>query len=242
MADTARQKYPSPDRRGADTRGALLGDADALARYLSPLLLPPPDLNGQDLYSDLEFTPTGNLEPEIAGIEAMAGMAARHAAVLAPLYARDGEPWLLFTRRATGLSRHSGEISFPGGSRDPGDASLAHTALRETHEELALDTSRVRLLGALPEVYASVSNFLVTTYVGWLGEGLPELSPARGEVAEIIEAPLSALDDPAIYHEEVWTRGGAAHTVMFYDYGSYRIWGLTGRLLHHLLSLLPPRA
>ena len=241
MADMARQTYPSPDRRGADARDALLGNAEALARYLGPLLLPSPDLNGQDLYSGLEISPTGNLEPGIAGIEAVAGPAARHAAVLAPLYARDGAPWLLFTRRATGLPRHSGEISFPGGARDPGDTSLAHTALRETHEELALDASRVRLLGALPEVYASVSNFLVTTYVGWLGEGLPELIPARGEVAEVIEAPLSALDDPAIYHEEVWTRGGAAHTVMFYDYGLYRIWGLTGRLLHHLLSLLPPR-
>ncbi|HEU0027728.1 MAG TPA: CoA pyrophosphatase [Ktedonobacterales bacterium] len=236
MADIARREYPSPDRRGATLRNALLGDAEALARYLSPLLLPLPDLDSQEVYSDLEVTPSGMLVPGMAR-----GLAARHAAVLAPLYARDGEPWLLFTRRASGLSRHSGEISFPGGSRDPGDASLAHTALRETHEELALDTSQVRLLGALPEVYASVSNFLVTTYVGWLGEGLPELTPAHGEVAEVIEAPLSALDDPAIYHEEVWSRGGAAHTVMFYDFGVYRIWGLTGRLLHHLLSLLPPR-
>ena len=237
MAEIARREYPSPDRRGENTRGALLGDADALARYLGPHLTPPPDLDSAEGYTDLEVTPTGVLEP---GMEA--GPVARHAAVLAPLFARDGEPWLLFTRRATGLPRHSGEISFPGGARDQSDVSLAHTALRETQEELALDATRVRLLGALPEVYASVSNFLVTTYVGWLGEGLPELSPASGEVAEVIEAPLSALDDPAIYHEELWTRGGVAHTVMFYDYGAYRIWGLTGRLVHHLLSLLPPRA
>lgn len=236
MAEIARREAPFPDRRDDDARRALLGDADALARYLRPLLTPPPDLASPDGYADLEVTPTGILE---LGIEP--GPTARHAAVLAPLYARDGEPWLLFTRRATGLSRHSGEISFPGGSRDPADPSLAHTALRETYEELALDTSRVRLLGALPAVYASVSNFIVTTYVGWLGEGLPELAPASGEVAEIIEAPLSALDDPAIFHEELWTRGGVAHPVMFYDYGSYRIWGLTGRLLHHLLSLLPSR-
>ena len=132
---------------------------------------------------------------------------ARHAAVLAPLYACDGEPWLLFTRRATGLSRHSGEISFPGGKRDATDLTLAHTALRESHEELALDGSRVRLLGALPEAYVSVSDFVVTTYVGWLGEGLPALAPSLSEVAEVIEAPLRALDDPAIYHEEIWMRG-----------------------------------
>jgi 8-oxo-dGTP pyrophosphatase MutT (NUDIX family) len=120
--------------------------------------------------------------------------------------------------------------------------SLAQTALRESREELALDESRVRLLGALPAAYISVSDFAVTTYVGWLGEGLPELTPSPAEVAELIEAPLRALDDPAIYHEEIWTRGGVAHAVMFYDFGAYRIWGLTGRLLNHLLSLLPPRA
>jgi 8-oxo-dGTP pyrophosphatase MutT (NUDIX family) len=249
MAGIARREYPlpeDPDQRaagGSDARRALLRDADALARYLRPLLAPPPP----------EFTPTDTSPtPEAKsgaiwapgigpGLGMEASPTARHAGVLAPLYARDGEPWLLFTRRATGLSRHSGEISFPGGSRDLADLSLAHTALRETYEELALDESRVRLLGALPPVYAAVSNFVVTTYVGWLGEGLPELAPARSEVAEVIEAPLHALDDPAIYHEEVWARGGVAHTVMFYDYGPYRIWGLTGRLLHHLLGLLPPR-
>ena len=247
MADRARREYPfpDPDRRDDDARRALLGDADALARYLRPLLSPPPlDLASPEGALSLGAAPLPSLEPGKPGMEP--GMdarpGARHAAVLAPLYARDGEPWLLFTRRATGLSRHSGEISFPGGKRDATDPTLAHTALRESREELALDASRVRLLGALPAAYVSVSDFVVTTYVGWLGEGLPALTPSRSEVAEVIEAPLSALDDPAIYHEELWTRGGAAHTVMFYDFGAYRIWGLTGRLLHHLLSLLPPRA
>jgi len=87
-----------------------------------------------------------------------------------------------------------------------------------------------------------VSNFLVTPYLGWLAEGLPPLAPNVGEVAEVIEAPLAALDDPAIFHSEVWRRRGEAHTVYFYDFGPYRIWGLTGRLLHQLLALLPPRA
>ncbi len=231
MAGVTRREntVPDPDQRAAGatpTRQALLRDADALTQYLRPLLIPPP----QD---PLARTPEPGMDGALAG--------ARHAAVLAPLYVRDGEPWLLFTRRATGLSHHSGEISFPGGRRDAADPTLAQTALRESREELALDSARVRLLGALPEIYASVSNFVVTTYVGWLGEGLPQLTPARSEVAEIIEAPLSALDDPAIYHEELWTRGSVTHTVMFYDYGAYRIWGLTGRLLYHLLSLLPPR-
>lgn len=162
------------------------------------------------------------------------------AAVLLPLYARDGAPHLLFTQRSTALARHSGEISFPGGAREPRDTSLAAVALREAHEELALDAGRVTVLGALDPVYATVSNFWVVPLVGWLGEGLPTLRPNAAEVTEVIEAPLAALADARIFHEERWLRGGVAHTVSFYDLGHYRIWGLTGGIVHQLFSLLPP--
>lgn len=206
-------------------RDTLLTDAEALASYLGARLTLPAPASGETL-----------AEPRVVGA------APRHAAVLAPLYARDGEPYLLFTRRSADLHSHSGEISFPGGSRDPSDGSLAQTALRESYEELGLERARITLLGALPPAYTVVSNFLVTPYVGWLGEGLPPLRPQVSEVAEVIEAPLSALDNERIYHEELWTRSGVAHTVHFYDFGSYRIWGLTGRLLHQFLALLPPRS
>ena len=75
--------------------------------------------------------------------------------------------------------------------------------------------------------------------VGWLGGGLPALAPNPDEVAEVIEAPLTALADPAIFHEEQWMRGGSAHTVRFYDLGAHRIWGMTAHILHTLLALLP---
>jgi 8-oxo-dGTP pyrophosphatase MutT (NUDIX family) len=236
MAEGARRETPNPDQAGAVERAALLRDADALISYLSERLAPLPMRSRPETDPAAEpllWTPEPGMERVAEG--------ARHAAVLAPIFARDGAPWILFTRRASDLKRHSGEISFPGGGRDPGDATLAQTALREAQEELALEPAHVQLLGALPTAYLSVSDFVVTTYVGWLGDGLPDLTPARGEVAEVIEAPLAALDDPAIYHEEIWKRGGFAHTVVFYDYGAYRVWGLTGRLLNHLLSLLPPR-
>lgn len=211
-------------------RETLLADAEALAAYLRARLVSPAsdsaDLAAAALANDLRLR----------------GVTPRVAAVLAPLYARAGQPYLLFTRRSAALSTHSGEISFPGGSRDAGDASLTRTALRESREELGLEPSRVTLLGAMPPAYTVVSNFLVTPFIGWLGEGLPTLRPQTTEVAEIIEAPLSALDDHLIYHEEQWTRGGVAHAVHFYDFGSYRIWGFTGRLLNELLALLPPRA
>lgn len=162
----------------------------------------------------------------------------REAGVLAPLFALGGRPHLLFTVRSQNLTQHSGEISFPGGARDPDDTSTEHTALRETEEELGLARSSVEVLGALPPVFAGVSNFVITPYVGWLGEGRPQLTPNPREVAVVFDAPLAALADPAIYHSEVWRRFGQAHTIHFYDFGAYRIWGATGRMLRSLLELL----
>jgi len=165
---------------------------------------------------------------------------ARIAAVLALLYPRDGVPYLLFTRRSSRLRSHRGEISFPGCSHDPADISLAATALREAREEIDLPGDRVESLGSLPPLFTVVSNFWVTPIVGWLAGGLPPLTPNPDEVEEIIKAPVSALADPAIFHTETWVRGGTAREVHFYDYGPYRIWGLTGYILSTLLALLPP--
>lgn len=199
-------------------RATLLVDAAALVRYLRDVLA------GQPV-----------VQPS-SGIVSTA----RVAAVLAPLYARHGQPHLLFTLRSLDLTRHSGEISFPGGRRDATDLSLEATALRESYEELGLDPARVEVLGALPSVFAGVSNYLVVPFAGWLGETLPPLVPSPSEVAEVIDAPLAALADPAIYHSEIWYRGGGEHLIHFYDFGRYRIWGATGRMLHSLLALLPP--
>jgi 8-oxo-dGTP pyrophosphatase MutT (NUDIX family) len=206
------------ERDEAVTRTAILHHADALVALL---------------HSQLGRLPITDPTPP-------PGAVARDAAVLAPLYVRDGLPCLLFTLRSPDLPKHRGEISFPGGSRERGDASLVRTALRETREELGLDPARVEILGPLPPVFAAVSDFLIQPYVGWLGEGLPPLAPNPAEVAEVIEAPLAALADPAIFHIEVWQRGGIEHPIHFYDFGSYRIWGATGRMLHSLLDLLPP--
>lgn len=213
-----------PDQ--APPRATLLTDAQALATYLRRRLVEDPIVTvGQDEHPvDVEQSARN----------------ARAAAVLAPLYALDGRPHLLFTRRSTDLRVHKGEISFPGGSRDLSDASLENTALRETHEELGVAPARVEVIGALPPVFATVSNFFVTPFVGWLGEGLPPLYPNPREVAEVIQAPLLALADPAIYHTERWHRGDVAHTVHFYDFGAYRIWGLTAHMLRTLLATLPP--
>lgn len=210
----------------APPRATLLTDAQALAAYLRRRL-------GEEPIA------TVGAGGQLLDVDQVARNA-RAAAVLAPLYALDGQPHLLFTRRSADLKVHKGEISFPGGSRDSSDASLEYTALRETQEELGIVPEYVEVIGAMPPVFAAVSNFFVTPFVGWLGDGLLPLHPNPREVAEVIQAPLLALADPTIYHTEVWRREDMAHTVHFYDLGDYRIWGLTGRMLRMLLDMLPP--
>ncbi len=225
MHHVMRRNQGSMSGNQSPTRTELLTDAQALATYLRRRLVEEPII-------------TGETEGHPLDLDQLARNA-RAAAVLAPLYARDGQPHLLFTRRSANLNVHKGEISFPGGSRDLTDGSLEYTALRETYEELGIAPAHVEVIGALPPVFATVSNFFVTPFVGWLGEGLRPLQPNPHEVEEVIEAPLLALADPAIYHTERWRRGDVAHLVHFYDFGAYRIWGLTGRMLRTLLDILP---
>ena len=151
---------------------------------------------------------------------------------------QEEELYLAFIRRATTLRSHSGEIAFPGGSVDLTDASPVETALREAQEEIGLDPSRVEVLGILPPVFTVVSNFLITPVIAYLPQGPGTLQLQASEVDEVLLLPLYALADPTIHHTEEWTRGGVARTVYFYDYGPYRIWGATARMLNALLELL----
>ncbi len=163
---------------------------------------------------------------------------ARKAAVLLPLYVHNGELSLLFIQRASTLRAHSGEMAFPGGSKDPTDAFPVMTALREAHEEIGLEPARVEVLGLLPPVFTVVSNFVITPVVAYLPGGPGELHLQRSEVTEVVLAPLRKLADPLIARHEQWTREGMTRTVYFYDYGSYCIWGATGRMLNSLLQTL----
>ena len=163
---------------------------------------------------------------------------ARKAAVLLGLFDQEGEPTILFIRRSPTLRAHSGEIAFPGGGVDQTDSSPIMAALREAQEEIGLDPARVEVLGVLQPVFTVVSNYLVIPVVAFLPRGLGTLQLQASEVTEIILAPLHDLTNPGIFHTEEWMRGGRKRTVYFYDYGSYRIWGATARILNALLETL----
>ena len=183
------------------------------------------------------LTPVEHAEAQVDNIEGNLPTA-RKAAVLLPLFVQEGEIFLAFIRRASTLRSHSGEIAFPGGSVDSIDTSPIMTALREAQEEIGLAPSRVEVLGVLSPVFTVVSNFLITPVVSFLPRGLGELHLQTSEVQELLLAPLQGLSDPAIVHTETWTRDNRTRMVYFYDYGSYRIWGATGRILNALLEIL----
>jgi len=158
----------------------------------------------------------------------------RLAAVLAPLVL-DPEPALIFTERAAELSRHAGEVSFPGGLQDPGE-TLAATALREADEEIGLDPSLPDLLGALPAVHTSVSGILVVPFLGVL-DGVPPLTISDGEIAEVLTVPvarLAGLERPM----ELARPGGGSWHGWAYELEGHTIWGATAWMLHGLLDLL----
>ena len=164
------------------------------------------------------------------------GLELRDSAVLAPFILRAGEPRLLFTLRPAHLRRHAGQVSFPGGARDPEDPTTLHTALRELREELDVPADSVEVLGMLDEI-PTTSEFRVVPYVGLLDPSV-ELHPDAGEIAELLEIPVSDLLVPWLRRTEKWFYRGAERDVYFYDVGNHTIWGATARILSNLLSVI----
>ena len=155
------------------------------------------------------------------------------AAVLLPIVNHPA-PTLLFTRRANHLSTHSGQVAFPGGKREPFDADLYATALREAEEEIALDPAMVQPLGRLSDVI-SLHGIRVTPWVGIIPPGLP-LVADPGELDAIFEVPLSHFLDDQRTHTDVITVDGVAHYVPSYHVDGHVIWGLSAMMLVELLA------
>ncbi len=171
----------------------------------------------------------------------------REAAVLMPLVIRASGLSVLLTQRADHLSNHAGQVSFPGGSREPSDPTPIAAALREAHEEVDLDPARVEVLGALPE-YLTGTGFRVTPVVGLVHEPFSLVADSL-EVASIFEVPLNFLMNPANHEIRVfrWEGGERRFFAMPYPQqggqagavgASHFIWGATAGMLRNFYRFL----
>jgi 8-oxo-dGTP pyrophosphatase MutT (NUDIX family) len=160
------------------------------------------------------------------------------AAVLLPLYGwPDDEPGLVFTERRADMRRHAGEISFPGGRRDRGDADLRTTALREAKEEIGLDPAAVELAEELPATNTFVTSYRIYPFVGHIPHPLElDLKPNPTEVETLLTFSLEALRDGYEMRRLV-RRGVPIHTPT-YEVDGHLIWGATARILGDLLERL----
>lgn len=167
--------------------------------------------------------------------------AATPASVLVPIVAHPQGLTVLFTQRTTHLKAHSGQVSFPGGRAEPGDASPEFTALRESEEEIGLRPGRVEILARLPD-YHTRTGYRVTPIVGLLTPPLELVADPR-EVAEVFEVPLRFLLDPRNHRRQ--SREFKGRTVGFYEmkFEERTIWGATAGMLVNLyrhLADAPP--
>ena len=164
------------------------------------------------------------------------GTRVTEAAVLVPLINRAGGVQVLLTQRTPHLDDHAGQISFPGGRVEAGDASREDTALRETEEEIGLARGLVTVLGRLPD-YEIPSGFRITPVVGWIEPPFTlKLDPF--EVAEAFEAPLGHFLAAANYQRrEFRFRGRHRHYMAIPFEGRY-IWGATAGMLYNLACML----
>jgi len=157
--------------------------------------------------------------------------------VIIPIYYKQGQCYLLFTKRTQQVKDHKGQISFPGGAYHEGDGTLVNTALRECAEEIGLKPSDVEILGELDDFVTQVSSYIISPFIATIPWPY-QFKMNREEIEEIIEVPISALLDMSPLPQETRIIDGEEVTSFFYPYQGNVIWGATGRILNQLLDIL----
>ena len=173
-----------------------------------------------------------------ARLVAMLPARPRAAAVLIGLTGSAGDPGVLLTVRSETLRQHAGQISFPGGTIDAGDAGPAAAALREAREEVGLSAGDVEIVGYLPDHFV-ITGFQITPVIARISPGfIPR--PDHAEVQETFELPLDVLMDPANHHASTRRIGDIDVAVRDIQFGERRIWGATAGILLSLYELALP--
>ena len=158
------------------------------------------------------------------------------AAVMLLLYRKDGDYCVLLNQRSMTVEHHKGEMSFPGGAKDPEDVDFEATARRETHEEMGIAPGDITILGRLDD-NVTRSNFLVKVFVGTIPYPY-EFHPSSHEIAEVVEIPLAVLRDPASWRWDSRVEDGQRVAVRSYGYQQHLVYGATAKILDQFLEVV----
>ncbi len=157
------------------------------------------------------------------------------ASVLIPIFRSPNGSKILLTVRTDLVEHHKGQISFPGGKKDPTDSSLLETALRETEEEVGIPRSEIKIVGELPPIPTVKTDYIVSTFIGIIDSD-PKLQLNTHEIDSVLFVPIRHLLDPANSVLETYTLGGLQYKIKAYSFEGHRIWGATGRILQMFLE------
>ena len=158
------------------------------------------------------------------------------AAVMLLLYRKDGDYCVLLNKRSMTVEHHKGEMSFPGGAKDPEDTDFEDTARRETFEEMGIAREDITILGRLDD-NVTRSNFLVKVFVGTIPYPY-EFRPSSIEIAEVVEIPLGVLRDPASWRWDSRIEDGERVAVRSYGYQQHLVYGATAKILDQFLEVV----
>jgi len=160
----------------------------------------------------------------------------RRAAVLVPIFERQGDSYLIFTQRTETVSTHKGEISFPGGAIDPEDREPRQAALREAEEELCLSPRQVTVLGLLDDI-VTLSRYRITPVVGMVRAPF-SLCPNPREIEKVFEIPVGKFLDPRIFRKEDQIEfQGQSYPVYYFSLPEVTVWGATAKILKQFLTI-----
>ena len=160
-----------------------------------------------------------------------------NASVLILLFPHRKSVYTVLTQRQSYDGVHSGQISFPGGKKEPSDENDVHTALREAEEEIGIDPLKISVFGTLTPLFIPVSNILVTPVIGWVKKK-PDFTIQPKEVASLIITDLKKLSNPSLVRIKPYEIRSVMTEVKYFDYEDNMIWGATAMILQELLAVL----